>query len=406
MPSKIYIIDDDPQMGELLGDYFEASEYEVHIFTSAKSFLDLTITQQDIILLDLNMPDIDGIEVIRLMAENTCHGHIIFISGNDKSILIAAEKLAQAQSLNVAGHFSKPIRLPDLENAINKIDLKVQSKPSPTSQTPPHDSSSPTVYELDKAIVSGEIILYYQPQICLKTGNLIGVEALARWPSEGKGMIPPGIFISLAEKHGLIDQLTTSVIKQVIEQSSFWKQQGHNIHISVNLSAENITSLTSPEVLIESLKSHNVDPSSLTLEITESSLMNELVTSLDILTRLRLKGFNLSIDDFGTGYSSLSQLHKIPFTELKIDQSFIIPMENDNDARAITKTCVILGHELNMKVVAEGVETQHHLDTLIEYGCDIAQGYFIARPMPAEKLLDWKIQNTPINLNTSKIKSL
>ena len=167
--------------------------------------------------------------------------------------------------------------------------------------------------------------------------------------------------------------------------------------VSINISAHNITSLEFPEQVSELLAAENLTPSSLTLEVTESALMGELVTSLDILTRLRLKGVGLSIDDFGTGYSSLSQLHRAPFSELKIDRSFVISMLADEEAKAIVKTCIMLGHELKMLVVAEGVESRAHLELLREMGCDIAQGYFCQRPMPAAAMIEFLLAEKNIS---------
>ncbi|MFK5893488.1 MAG: EAL domain-containing protein, partial [Pseudomonadota bacterium] len=187
----------------------------------------------------------------------------------------------------------------------------------------------------------------------------------------------------------LMSELTHWVISNVVQQERQWQKNDLEICVSANISANDITSLTLPEQLVQLLSDNELDPTRLTLEVTESALMGELVTSLDILTRLRLKGTGLSIDDFGTGYSSLSQLHRVPFTELKIDQSFVFNITEDPEARAIVKTCIMLGHELNMLVVAEGVEDQETWDILTQLGCDIAQGYFIARPMPADKLLIW-----------------
>ncbi|MCK4711064.1 MAG: EAL domain-containing protein, partial [Gammaproteobacteria bacterium] len=154
-------------------------------------------------------------------------------------------------------------------------------------------------------------------------------------------------------------------------------------------SAENITSLSLPEQLSDLIDDYDLDPGSLVIEITESALMGELTTSLDILTRLRMKGFGLSIDDFGTGNSSLVLLHRVPFTELKIDMSFVKYMDTDVDAYAIVETCVMLAHKLHMKVVAEGIENQEIRNSLAKMGCDIGQGYHIARPMPAQQLTKW-----------------
>ena len=152
-----------------------------------------------------------------------------------------------------------------------------------------------------------------------------------------------------------------------------------------------------PEQIASLLDSNEFDPTRLTLEVTETALMGEFVTSLDILTRLRLKGVKLSIDDFGTGYSSLSQLHRIPFNELKIDRNFISKMTEDKEALAIVKTCIVLGHELNMHIVAEGIETREHFDLVKQMGCDYAQGYFVAKPMSGDAVIAGPINKNHID---------
>ena len=243
--------------------------------------------------------------------------------------------------------------------------------------------------ELQQAIRNEQLVLHFQPQIEVATNKLSGIEVLVRWQHPEQGLIYPDRFISLAEQNGLMGELTHWVIDKTVKQEQMWQDAGLTTTMSVNISALDITGLTLPEQLAELLKNNKLAPTRLTLEITESALMGELVTSLDILTRLRLKGIKLSIDDFGTGYSSLSQLHRVPFTELKIDQSFVSNMNEDSEARAIVKTCILLGHELSMHVVAEGVESEEHLELLKQMGCDFAQGYFIARPMPGSELMAW-----------------
>jgi len=393
--TKIYIIDDDIQIAELLTATVESIGLNSQYFTNARQFIQLSVEETDIILLDLNMPDIDGIEVLRTLGKNECQAQLVLISGHDKGVLHSAEQLAQAHSLKVAASFTKPVQL----DALKKIILEISQVTSPIDFAPGVITDLPTVEELKNAIIEKQLVLYYQPQVDLKTGKLCGVEALVRWQHPERGMVFPDQFIGLAEKNNLIGDLTASVIAMSIEQSREWQSSGLVTKISVNISSDNITSLSLPEQLTDMLSSNQLDPTRLTLEVTESALMGELVTSLDILTRLRMKGFGLSIDDFGTGYSSLSQLHKIPFTELKIDQSFIMSMTQDDEAKAIVKTCILLGHELNMELVAEGVETQEILDILKDFGCDIAQGYHISRPMPADALLDWAMQRAQLAAN-------
>jgi len=381
----IYIIDDDVQMAEMLSTAIASIDLACQYFTSAKSFFEIGVNSTDVILLDLNMPDVDGIEVIRTLSKDDCQARLILISGHDKGVLHSAEQLAQAHSLNVVASMVKPIQIRTLQDIVRKISLDVPGSKSFTQTK----NLMPTVDELVRGIEQNQLVLHYQPQINIHTGKLNGVEALVRWQHPERGLIYPNLFISLAEQNNLIGDLTAKVIQMSIEQHRNWQREGLVTKISVNISADNITSLSLPEQLSDMLLHNKLDPSMLTLEVTESALMGELVTSLDILTRLRMKGFGLSIDDFGTGYSSLSQLHRIPFTELKIDQSFVMSMANDQESRAIVKTCVLLGHELNMEVVAEGVETQEIFESLKLLGCDIAQGYHIARPMPEHDLLEW-----------------
>lgn len=383
--SAIYIIDDDVQIAEMLCAAMEDIDLVGEHYLNARDFLKVDLNITDIILLDLNMPDVDGIEVIRTLSDKKCESRLILISGHDKGVLHSAEQLAHAHSLNVIDSLTKPIQLANLQKIIKKLVLDVPAEEKKVESF----HLMPELDELKIALDQNQLLLHYQPQVDIKTGEIKGVEALVRWQHPERGLIYPNMFISLAEENNLIADLTSQVIAMSMQQSREWKNAGLNTRISVNISAENITGLTLPEQLSQMLIGSNLDPAMLTLEITESALMGELVTSLDILTRLRMKGFGLSIDDFGTGYSSLSQLHRIPFTELKIDQSFIMSMESDDESRAIVKTCIILGHELNMEVVAEGVESQGIMDTLKILGCDIAQGYHIARPMPHDKLLEW-----------------
>ena len=249
---------------------------------------------------------------------------------------------------------------------------------------------TPKEKDLRDAIDNKELVLYYQPQINMKMRNLHGAEALVRWLHPEFGIIPPDKFIVLAEQTGLIEQLTEEVIQLAISQSVHWQKLNKSIRLSINISAQNINSLKLPEQLRMLVKEYELDPSMIVLELTESALMDSVVTSLDILTRLRLKGFQLSIDDFGTGYSSLSQLHKIPFTELKVDQSFVTNMKQNHESKAIVETCIMLAHKLNMEVVAEGVEDKETWDLLLAEDCDIAQGYYIAKPMPALEFDKWK----------------
>ena len=388
----LYVIDDEQQSVNMIKEFASLLGYKTQGFTHASDFFNLTDEFKDgsVVILDLNMPEMDGIEVMRKMVEMNRKLPIILVSGYDAGVLHSAEQLAKAYSLDIVSTLTKPFDFNVFKEVLKKTSNLKKSILSP-------NKSSVTADDLAIALDQNQLLLHYQPQIDIKTSKLIGVEALATWQHPQFGLIKPDIFIPIAEKSGLIKELTAIVIKQAVEQALFWKHKQLLIQVSVNISAENIISLSLPEQIKHMLDVHKLDPAMLTLEITESALMGELVTSLDILTRLRMKGIQLSIDDFGTGYSSLSQLYRMPFTELKVDKSFVMNMSNNEDARGIVKTCIMLGHELNMKVIAEGVEDKQTLNILREMGCDIAQGYYIARSMPAEKIIPW-LRNKVINL--------
>ena len=386
--STVYLLDDEAALVELHCEVAEMAGFNAEGFIRASQFFEHVIEFEpgSVMVLDLHMPEMDGIEVMRRLAQMPNPPALILISGHDAGVLRSAEKLCHAHGLEVIASLRKPLPVDTL------LQLFEQHIPDANRQKQ-NDShlveGEITLIELQQAIRNEQLILHFQPQIEVATNKLSGIEVLVRWQHPEQGLIYPDRFISLAEQNGLMGELTHWVIDKTVKQEQFWQDEGLTTTMSVNISALDITGLTLPEQLAELLKSNKLAPTRLTLEITESALMGELVTSLDILTRLRLKGIRLSIDDFGTGYSSLSQLHRVPFTELKIDRSFVSNMDVDSEARAIVKTCILLGHELSMHVVAEGVESEEHFELLKQMGCDFAQGYYIARPMPGSELMTW-----------------
>jgi len=384
--STVYILDDEPELVDLLSHTVELVGLKSHSFTKASDLFEqvLTFEPASILVLDLSMPEMDGIEVMRRLSTMESSPDLILMTGYDPSVLHSAEKLGRAHDLEIMASLSKPISLDEFQKIIEHHAPKLEQQKKPDTSPIENDITS---NKLLHAIRNNNLVLHYQPQIDIISGELMGVEALVRWLHPEHGMISPDRFISMAEQSGVIGELTHWVIEQAVEQEQKWQSKGMNIHVSVNISAVDITSLTLPEQVAKLLADNKLDPTHLSLEVTEGALMGELVTSLDILTRLRLKGLGLSIDDFGTGYSSLSQLHRVPFTELKIDQSFISNMTDDEEAEAIVRTCIVLGHELKMKVVAEGVETAEQLALLKQMNCDIAQGYFFSRPVSADKII-------------------
>ncbi|TAK07351.1 MAG: EAL domain-containing protein [Candidatus Manganitrophaceae bacterium] len=243
---------------------------------------------------------------------------------------------------------------------------------------------------LRQAIQEGQLFLLYQPKIDLKTGDMIGVEALVRWKHPELGIVPPDQFIPLAEQTGLIRPLTLWVLNAALAQCRTWRDEGQEIRVAVNLSTRNLQDPQLSEQVLNALRTHGVPPDFLELEITESILMADPPRAMEILSGLNEKGVRFSIDDFGVGYSSLGYLKRLPVSAIKIDRSFVKNMVTDEEDVTIVRSTIDLAHNLGRKVIAEGVETGEIRGRLASLGCDAAQGYFFSRPVPAANLLRWQ----------------
>jgi diguanylate cyclase (GGDEF)-like protein len=245
------------------------------------------------------------------------------------------------------------------------------------------------VNDLRRAVPNSELELFYQPKLQLGSRRVAQVEALLRWHHPRHGLVPPDEFITLAEHSGLMRMLTDWVLHEAIRQCAEWVESGLDIGVALNLSAMDLGSGDLPELLARHLANYRLDPGRLVLEITETAVMRDALYSLEVLNRLKACGVLLAIDDFGTGYSSLSHLKRLPVDELKIDKSFVIGMDEDEDDAVIVRSTIELAHTMGLKVVAEGVETQATMELLQHYRCDSVQGYLISRPMAATETARW-----------------
>ena len=243
--------------------------------------------------------------------------------------------------------------------------------------------------ELRHGIANGELRLHYQPKIDLRTKKINRVEALVRWQHPKHGLLPPDQFIPLAERTGLMKPLSRWVIDTALEQCRTWHEAGLSIRVATNISTTSLQDPHLPEMIEGLLKAWRLDSACLKLEITESSIMVDPPRALSILTQIRDSGVRLSIDDFGTGNSSLAYLKHLPVDEIKIDKSFVLEMTTNPSDLAIVRSTIELGHNLGRKVVAEGVETEEAWDMLLSLGCDLAQGFYMTRPIPSEDLVQW-----------------
>jgi EAL domain-containing protein (putative c-di-GMP-specific phosphodiesterase class I) len=236
------------------------------------------------------------------------------------------------------------------------------------------------------AITRRELVLYYQPKLDIARREVTGVEALVRWQHPERGLLTPDRFLDLFEQSGLMGDLAMSVLEQAMNQQSLWARGDLDLSMAVNLSAANLSDENLPEKVAEVFDRLGVDPGNVVLEITEDSLMVDAQQSLDVLDRLHALGVELSVDDYGTGFSSLSYLRDLPVNELKLDRAFLAAAAEDDRAVAIIRSTIDLAHSLDMRIVAEGVETDANLELISELGCDYAQGYLLGRPAPASML--------------------
>lgn len=385
---KILILDDDTFMLKLLTRMLAKLGYtsvsSCDNGRDALKMIDDVNTCPDLILLDLNMPDMDGIEFVRYLVDRQYHGDLILVSGEDERMLKTAEKLVHAHKIPMLGYLHKPVSPDKLSEIMSQWGAN-SSENKPQSNKKIYSAA-----ELQSAIANHELINYYQPKVSVATGEVIGVETLVRWHHPTDGLVFPDHFIGIAEKNHLINELTTCVLINALTQAKIWHDNGLNLRVAINLSMDNLASLDFQDLVVNLVTQAGLSPQGIVLEVTESQVMGaDTRVPLEILTRLRLKRFHLSIDDFGTGHSSLAQLRDIPFDELKIDQSFVHRAWTDDTLRAIYDASLSVAKQLGMETVAEGVEDQHDWELLRQTGCDLAQGNFVSRPLQAANFFDW-----------------
>jgi diguanylate cyclase len=240
--------------------------------------------------------------------------------------------------------------------------------------------------DLRRALDRSELVLHYQPKVSISTGDVVGAEALVRWHRPQHGLVMPNAFMPFAEHTGLIGPLTRYILNKALSQARAWCEQGRPLTVAVNLSARNLLDEHLPDQVAELLAAHDVAPELLVFEVTETAVVTEPLRAQQLLKRLSALGIRISIDDFGAGYTSLGQLKTLPVSELKIDRSFVTTMTEDSRNALIVQSVIDLGHNLGLSIVAEGVEDEQTFAALTALNCDIAQGYYIARPLTAEAL--------------------
>ncbi len=336
----------------------------------------------DAVILDLSLGESEGISLLQVMRDGASDPVLIFLSRMDERVLAASLRLALTMGLRVAGSLRKPAS----PVALRTLLLDAPARRPPAIE---HDEAPPGVEELAAAIRDGTIQPWFQPKISLRDHRVVGVEALARWPGRSEHMTPPDMFVPIAEQSGLIAPLTFQIMRASLQACARWRVRHPDCCVAVNISPLVLADPTLPDTIERLLAETGLGPGALVAEITESTVVADPVMAAEILTRLRIKGVELSIDDFGTGHSSLLSLLRLPFSELKIDRSFVSKCDTDAEAWKIARATISMARELGLRVVAEGIETRIVADMLAKAGCEIGQGWLFGRAMPEADLIAW-----------------
>jgi PAS domain S-box-containing protein len=336
----------------------------------------------DILICDLDMPEMDGLELLRHLAEGHHETAIILVSALGGKLLAAAGKMAKTHGIRLLGVIEKPLRPGQIEPLLEKYTLAEKRQRHILVDMPRF-----TLEEIAAGLRQRQIEPFFQPKVDLRTGQLVGAEALARWRHPVHGVVGPQAFIPVLEQHRGIDELTFLMLEKSAMACRSLHDRGYPYSIAVNLSLTSLDDTKLADRIIEVVQNAGTEPKYLQLEITETAAMTEVAHALENLTRLCMKGFVLSIDDYGTGYSSMQQLTRVAFGELKIDQSFIQEIDESETMRITVASSIEMAHKLGVKCLAEGVETRQAWSLLKAMGCDLAQGYFIAKPMDFDALI-------------------
>lgn len=383
----VLAVDDDPYQlkvsRRLLSNLGVSNFYEASSGKLALSMASSLRGQLDVVICDLNMPDTDGMEFLRLLAGLGLNASVLILSSAGAGILRSVELMAREYGLHVLGAISKPLKALELEAL---LALRLQHRAGRQRLDAPAES----IEEIREALQLQQFDAFFQPKVEFETYHVCGAEALARWRHPTRGILSAARFMELVEENGLIEELTGQILNICARQVRIWNDAGLRIPVSINLSPLTVTDTDLPRRFREVVARHGVSPEQFIFEVTETFAITDIGHSLETLSRLRLIGAGLSVDDFGAGHSSLQKLSSGPWTELKIDMAFVTGAHSQPHLYAIAESSVSMSHRLGLKSVAEGIETKADWDCLRALGCDIAQGYLISRPMDGSQFLDWK----------------
>lgn len=414
---RLIILDDEPMVGHTMEGIAEAAGYRVRLTIDADEFFRaLREFPPDCVAIDLVMPGMDGVQVMESLAQLGCRAGIIITSGSGQRVLDAASRAAAENGLRILGVLHKPFRPAELRSLL----LRQSGDQVPPRAEVSTQSRVPRLgpADLKEALHLDQLFPVFQPRIDCRSGAIAGFEALARWQHPRFGLVMPDEFIGLAEGNGLIDALTDQIARKALNW--FAALLGDNgvptdavvsrhglerLRLSLNVSPLTLANEGLFERILDHMHMLSLAPERIVLELTESSAMADQAASLGFLTRLRIKGFQLAIDDFGTGYSSMLQLVRLPFSEIKVDKSFVMTCRSSQESRSVIRSVIDLGRSLGLESTAEGVEDEETLQFLREIGCDLVQGFHVSPPLDGDGALSWVTERCRMD-EQSRLRSL
>jgi len=404
VPKRVLILDDEPEIGRFMSRVAESAGFAALVKTTASQFFEeLESWNPTHIVLDLIMPDLDGVEVLGELARQNCRASIIIVSGVGNRVLDAAFRTGRAHGLVMSGVLSKPFSPARLRKLLDRSEADGQTAGTLSGMNLTKQTDEVTAAEFQKALDNQELEVFFQPKVNCRNDHLAGFEALVRWSCPERGLVLPGLFIPIAETSGLMGKMTDQVIEQALswfsefldglDESTFQDDPTieiiRELTLSINLSARSLDDPAFFEFVVDQCRRASIEPRRIIFELTESSALQDPVASLKLLTRLRVRGFQLSIDDFGSGFSSMIQLVRLPFSEVKLDRSFVMAALRSEEARAVIHSIITLSHSLGLVTTGEGVEDLNTFDYLSRTDCDLAQGHLLSRPIAGAEAMKW-----------------
>ena len=387
---RYLVVDDDPDQRYLvartLGAMGLSNVVEATSGGDALEVLARADEPVDVVISDLQMPDVDGMELIRKIGEKALSVSVILVSALDDVLLGSAATMTQAYGVHIIGTICKPITRDKIFAVLRHYvpqNALVESSP---------DKAFPVESEQVLAgIAAGQFEPFFQPKVELATGRVVGAEALARWRHPAYGLLGPETFLPALARAGYLDELSWIMLALASLEAGRWCSAGLNLSVAVNVSATSLADPNYADAVTQIVAEQGLEPNRMTLELTESEAIRNVAAALENVTRLRMRGFGLAIDDYGVGYSSMQELSRMPFTEVKIDRSFVTAAAASEKHRMMIAHTVEVARLLGLKTVAEGVETKAEMQLLRSLGCDMMQGFLIAEPMDGRDLLQWMI---------------